>query len=354
MIYFDESGNSGANLLDTAQPTYLLLSHNYSLNECTSILSPLLELSNAEELHFKNLKKYQKTRNAILKCINDERILSSRIYRFVAHKEFMIVAQIVDQLIELVLSNNGIDIYKGGLNISTSNMIYLLGKNLWNKTLFKEMCENFVKWIRSNSEADFTIFYKSVSELYHSIQNEKEKLFVGLILLSKPFKDTVMDAYDKYTLDITLSCFVSHCNFWAEENKNPFDVVFDSSKQIDYWKDMIKFLTDKLPSQEVGYGSRKYKYPLLINSIEMVNSKSEIQIQFADIMSSSLNYTYSCISKNSVDDFSSQIEKSRLFETSGNAIWPTTLVTPEDLDMTDDTGINPLDFFVKHSMLQNL
>jgi len=47
MIYFDEAGYSGGNLLDKDQPVYLLLSHNYTETETKTMLEPLLALSNA-------------------------------------------------------------------------------------------------------------------------------------------------------------------------------------------------------------------------------------------------------------------------------------------------------------------
>lgn len=57
-IYFDEAGNSGQNLLDSEQLIYVLVSHNYSIQEAESILSPLKTDSN--EIHFSIIKKYPK------------------------------------------------------------------------------------------------------------------------------------------------------------------------------------------------------------------------------------------------------------------------------------------------------
>jgi hypothetical protein len=48
------------------------------------------------------------------------------------------------------------------------------------------------------------------------------------------------------------------------------------------------------------------------------------------------------------DDFANRIQETRLFNnTLGNKMWPTTHVTPEELDMTDPTGTNPLDFLAE-------
>jgi len=349
MIYFDEAGNTGANLLDKDQPTYLLLSHNYTKTQAKKILSPLLEISNASELHFKQLKKYTKSRKAILSCINHPLVQKDRVFQYVAHKEFMVVIQIVDQLIEHVFYKRGIDIYKGGLNISTANILYIMGTSVWDKNLFKDMCEKFVFWIRSRNGNDGVAFYTAVQKLYGTLKHKKDKQLVSFILASIPLVNEIIPAVNKYTLDATLSCFNSHCHHWANIYKQPFDVVVDNSKQIEYWEDMIKFLTDSLPEKEVGYGSRKHKYPLLIKSLKMQSSDSNLQIQLADIFGSALNYCYGQIATGKIDDFGQEIDNSLLVQTSRSVMWPGKEMTPEELDMEDETGINALDFIAENA-----
>jgi hypothetical protein len=352
MIYFDEAGNSGGNLLDAAQPTFLLLSHNYNEEEAKQILNPLLAINQAKELHFARLKKYEKSRKGILDCIGHPLIEKERIFHYVAHKEFMVVIQMVDQLIEQVLYSRGIDIYKGGLNLSTANIMYIMGNNVWNKTLFSQMGVAFVNWMRSKQENDKDVFYASVEQLYRSIKHRKDKQLVGLIRASRPFANNIMESVSKYSLDATLSCFNVHCHHWAKIYNEPFDLVLDKSKQIEYWEEMIKFMTKSLPKQEVGFGSRKYTYPLLIKSLSMADSEQNISIQLADILASSLNYCYGRMATNEMDDFSTSIYNGILPESSHNSMWPTTAVTPESLDMTDESGTNPLDFIADVAMQQ--
>jgi hypothetical protein len=347
MVYFDEAGNTGPNLLDKDQPTYLLLSHNYSKSEVNEILGVLLEVTKAKELHFKKLKRDSRSRQAIISCINHPLVKKDRVFQYVAHKEFMVVIQIVDQLIEHVLHHNGIDIYKGGLNISTANILYLMGNNVWDRQLFTDMCSKFVVWMRTKERHNGIAFYVSAQNLYSSLKHKKDKLLVSFILESLPLVQEIMPAVGKYTLDATLSCFNSHCHHWAGIYKEPFDVVVDNSKQIEYWEDMIKFLTESLPEQEVGFGSRKHKYPLLIKSLKMQPSDSSLQIQLADIFGSALNYCYSQMATGHVDDFAQEIDKSLLLQTSRAVMWPGKEMTPEELNMEDETGINPLDFIAE-------
>lgn len=348
MVYFDEAGNSGGNLLDKDQPSYVLVSHNYSEAETHTLLDPLLELSNAAELHFKNLKKYPKFRAAIIDCINHELIGPDRIYFFYAHKKFMIGLQMVDQLIESVMHYAGMNIYQTGYNIATTNLLNMLGTIAWDKALFDQMCTLFVQWIRTDTNENCEAFYDAVEKL-HRVTKPDYQDILEMILASKRHLRSIRRALNKYTLDITLSCFVAHCVFWAKiYNEQLFDITFDKSKQIDYWRDMIEFLTNSLPVAEVGFGSRKHKYPLLINSLKTTDSSESLQLQLADILASSINYLAIQMINNTTDEFSNQILSSQLFRnTSGNSMWPGTEVTPEQLDMTDPSGIDPLDFIAE-------
>ena len=344
MIYFDEAGNSGSNLLDLNQPVYLLLSHNFNVEETEEILKPLKLVSQAAELHFTKVRKYQRLRTELLKCLNHPLIQPDRVCYYVAHKQFMIAIHLVDQLIEPVLHSQGIDIYQYGSNLSTANMLHIFGIMIWDQTKYKEICGWFVKWMRSSAREDCLGFYRSVHDLRSKLSRE-DGMLLDLIMASTQHLDTIVPSLNKYTLDATLSCFNAHCQFWAEHYKKPFDIVFDRSKQIEYWKDLIAFLTENLPEGEVGYGSRKYKYPLLISNLEMNDSHESPQLQLADLFASSLNYLFINWSNGQEDRFASEIDGSLLHKNAEEKkMWPATDVTPDALNMTDGSGINPLDF----------
>lgn len=351
MIYFDEAGNSGGNLLDKDQPVFVLASHNFDLEETRHLLDPLFALSKADELHFSNLKKYNKFRNALISMFNNELFKEDRVYHYIADKKLMVSAQMVDMLIEPVLYDNDIDIYQDGSNIAMTNVLYFTGKNFW-KTDYDHICELFVKWARSAADIDWDNYWHAVKHLHDKTKKGYRDLLLA-IMLSTPHLYYIKAALNKYSLDVTLSCFVDHCNFWAKRYGKLFDVTFDESKQIEYWKDMIDFLTHHLPEGEVGFGTRKHKYPLLINSLTTAKSHDCIQLQLADLIASTLNYYSTKLINGEDDDFSKQLSTTRLFHhTLGNKIWPTTKITPEDLGMTDPSGINPLDFLA-HAALKN-
>ncbi len=347
MLYFDEAGNSGENLLDSNQPCYLLLSHDFTEEETLEILNPLLSISKAQELHFKNLRRYSSRRKLLIDCLNNKLVNKTRIHYYVAHKEFMIVIQMVDKLIEPQLYHNGIDIYVEGLNLSTANVLYIMGTRVWDKSLFKKICRLFIIWVRSSLTKDCISFYKCVKELFDTLTSEEDKELLGLILYSKKYYEQILETFEKYSLDATLSCFIEHCNHWAKIHKHGFDITFDNSKQIEHWRGMINFFAKELPEAEVGFGSRKHNYPLRIKNIFTQDSKTSKQLQLADLLASSSNYIFINKINEANDKFSNEIMNCNLGLIEGNQMWPSAAITPEQLNMLDTTGQNPLDFIAK-------
>lgn len=342
MTYFDEAGNSGDNLLDKDQPVYTLFSHDFTEDQCREIMAPLLSISNADELHFKNIKKYHNQREALLQCLRHPLVQSDHLFYYTAHKEFMIVALMVDYLFEHTAYKLGQDLYKRGQNIATANVIYIVSQH-WNREYWKEILTCFIKWIRTAKTVDAKAFYQAARKLISSLARKDEEVFIGMMLMSEPDLEEIQDSFGKFIADPTLACFVAHCTNWGNKYDSSFDVLFDSSKQIGHWLELIDFFNN-LPRREVGFGSRKHSYPLKIGKLETGDSKSSSPLQLADLFASSLNYYAINIARNISEPFTNGIEGTGLPNVPHNVMWPSDLITPEELDMTDESGTNPLDF----------
>ncbi|RXK86193.1 DUF3800 domain-containing protein [Filimonas effusa] len=349
MIYFDEAGNSGENLLDLQQPVFLLLSHNFTLTEAKEILRPLQAISKAEELHFKNVKKYAAQQRALIECFKHPLIQEGRVYFYVAHKKFMITIHLVDRLIEYVFHKRGIDIYKGGFNLSTANILAILGTSVWDTTLYDRVCVSFVQWTRTADNQDAVTFYDAVKALYRTLQHEKDRELVQWILDSEPFKEDIAESFEKFGTDATLSCFIEEIQYWSRSLNADVDATFDNSKQIEHWKSYIEYLRH-LPPAEVGFGSRKHKYPLPLKSLTLEDSKTCVELQLADLMASYLNYYFNVTATGREDAFAQQITDTRLVHVLFNRMWPGKEMRPEELGMEDTRGINPLDYLAAQAL----
>ena len=108
-----------------------------------------------------------------------------------------------------------------------------------------------------------------------------------------------------------------------------------------------------IETQEIGYGSRKMIFPTQINNLELVDSASYKSIQYADLIASTIAFMYN--NKNPKQEpFVKEIQNSKLLKLSNyHTIWPSSDLTPGDLDMKDASGQNMLDFLATQHINKN-
>lgn len=342
IIYFDESGNTGQDMLNNEQKVFVLgsVSFNYDeLNELKSIFNT------NDEVHFKKLKNSSEGRKKIITFLNHNLINEQNIFFYVVHKEFNVCGQITDLLIETVMHEKGYDLYKYGRHIAYSNWIFYFGNFFWDKSLYNKLIEEFISMIRNKTEESINKFYVTATNLYKSVE---EKSIVKPIVESKKHINQIMESIDKYSIDTTFSTFLVLCDKWYKQTKNKIDVRLDTSKQIDHYKNYLEHtmkIAERTPETiEIGYDNRKITFPPQIKSIEIVDSKNDFGVQCADLIASSITFMYNN-EKGKHAPFSKKIQESKLLQLSNaNVIWPTSEVSPEALGMSEGKGINPVDF----------
>lgn len=341
-IYFDESGNTGQDMLNKDQRVFVLASVNYTIEEQKEI-KKIFDIDG--ELHFKKLKNSGVGRQKILSFLNSKWIDEKHTILSYANKGFVTCGQVVDLLVETVLHHKGYDIYLQGRHIAYANFLFYFGNFYWNKHLFKIFLESFIEMIRTKDQAAINNFYALAEELYEQID---EKLILKPIVESKKHIGEVMSAIDQYSIDVTFSTFLVLCDKWSKQLNSKIDVRFDQSKQLQHYNKYVVKMLELAATQktkiEIGYDNRKMTFPSQINSVELVDSKEEFGVQCADLIASSLSFAYNN-EEGKFQKFSNQIKESKLFQLSNaHSIWPTDDISPEALGMSEGKGINPLDF----------
>lgn len=345
IIAFDESGNTGQNLLDLSQPYFALASVNLSSQE----VDKLFEIidSNATELHFKSLKKYAKTQRQIIELLNHELVNWSNIKCYIVHKEIALIGHIVDRFIEPLMYSIGKDIYKDRSNIIFTNLIYIFGRSSWHRNLVDEMYSKFQLFIRNSTDQTIEVFYTAVNNLIESIQDDDQKDILNLIKQSKNIKTEIVSHITNYTIDLIFPTFNVLADSWYNELQSNFEIRHDNSKAIEFWSDMIKTLSNPeiIEERKVGFGINTMTYPLKFTKIELVDSKDYKDIQIADLMASTLCYGLKNEDKVGTDEFVTNIWNSNLFNMyhhSMRALDEQTLL--KFIQEGDQEGINPLDY----------
>lgn len=350
-IYFDEAGNSGQNLLDENQPIYVLVSHNFSIEESQSILSPLK--TESEEIHFSKIKKYKKYEKPIQKILNNQAINYDRIKIAYYDKKYALCAHLVDQLVETTFYNHGFEYYEGGLNILFAQTLYLQSEFFDSKEEYTDLLFRFQKMIRTKDSGSVNDFYIKAQEIFDSIIEEGDKNFFFPILKSKDYIGGILEGINKFSIDLALPSLVILSDIWSKKESQKISIIHDDSKQVEFWKDFIEFLSKDIVKEktEVGFDKRKITYPLQIDSIEMVDSKNNIQIQLADLIGSSFAYYAKNIilEKDINDPLAKIISDTKLAKMNVHPLQPDLSFFGKKFK-GNKTDINPLDFLASKAL----
>ncbi|WP_419489308.1 DUF3800 domain-containing protein [Chryseobacterium bernardetii] len=342
-IYFDEAGNTGADLLNKDQNVFVLCSNNYTREEAYELIKLF---KNREELHFVKLKNSEAGRKSVINFLNHPLISENRIILYAADKEFVAIAQIVSQLIETFYYKNGMDLHRDNNNIVITQLIYFLSKSSWNKAQFQKLLNQFITMFRVRDEQSIKLFYNLADEFYDKLNTEDKPIFFPIVG-SKIYIMEILNYADKFTLDVTFSCFIALCGSWYNKIGQKFDVIVDNSKQLEHYLDFISTLQNlDIPEKKIGYGSRTITFPLQVNEIKLTNSEDEINIQLSDIIASSLAFIFN--NKNEKHQkFVEQIKDSKILNLKNTMTLGPNTYENSNIEYHGE-GENILDFFEKH------
>lgn len=348
IIYFDESGHTGPDLLNIDQPIFLLSSVNISEDQCEKICKTYLNDSNANELHFIQMKKYKKYHHKLIQFLDDSFFSYTNVKCFFIHKEYMIIAKFLDLFIEPEMFKDGIDYYDGGTNIAYANMHYFCLPGFCGQGRVKQFYKFFIKMIQQKTRSSIIKFFKSFDDIISNCSDKKykEELITFQYIIKKNIiQDLAL--IDKWDIEPAIPAFITLTSFWNDELRKPFKIIHDESKPLKKNKRLIEVLMDKTASRmKVGYGKEKYTLPLDVISLDFADSKIKKQLQIADIIAGIFTYwikgVYNKNNKKELWNLLNPKIKSKHYILQG--IYPSREVGVYENRIKQIGDINPLDY----------
>jgi len=348
LIAFDESGNTGADLLNQQQPVFILASSDLSIIEAEKLLLNV-HTHQAKEAKFAKLNKSNAGRGRIADFLHQALGQKERIKTTFFHKEYMVVTKIVDIIIETMAHRDGIDLYKNGTNIATSNMHYYCMPTFCGKERTREMYEAFIAMIRTQDQASISRFYYTVWQLYDASIDKDYKSSLSPILASEEMIHKILESNDSKSLDPAIPAFFDQCAYWGDRFGEYFDVLHDDSKPIFQEKQTLElFMSKTIPHKVIGYDRRKHGFPLKANGVCFGKSENDPRLQIVDLVASSSGFwARGLASGNTDDDFWSALNDLNISEFASNALWPAPVVTPAEMGTEGGHGINAVDYIAQ-------
>lgn len=296
MIFCDESGFTGINLVDSVQTSFAYVSNDFS-NEEAACLLKIFDTGQAKnEVKFSKVKKLNDIDIRYEKFFTSSLFNKNRVVISLYNKEFYLITKLVDTIIEPILYRHGLDFYKNRMNLQTSLFLYFL---LQNKERHKrEFLNSFNNLIRDQTSENLEKF-RSVSNNLKNKTND-ENLKDILSVYENVSNDVILsDISSDNIYDVITTAIYEHINAWGiRKGLYDIDVNIDT-KLLDLNIDQTKslkhqsFIRDvecmraKVGDHIKALGNTKHKYliPLPISTYRLVNSKDIIQVQVSDIIS---------------------------------------------------------------------
>ncbi|MCK4819484.1 DUF3800 domain-containing protein [bacterium] len=336
IVAFDESGNSGANLLDSEQPVFVLASVYLSSDETANLIDP-----NSDEMKFSKLRRSSIGRRKIIEILNSELLIDEKSLISGFHKPYMIITKMVDLLIEPMFYESGIDLYVRGANIALSNMLFFAMPAFIGRHAFEAMQAAFVEMIRSPSTATANQFYSILSEARSNLKDSEFAQEMDMLIATKPVAEEFFGKWDGSDLDPAIPAFVEHASIWTSRLNTEFQIVHDASKPIQQQQLVLEaMMSTSEGAVSIGYDRRKMVFPIKAKGIEFFDSSLYPQIQVADIVASSAAYVLRASLRHPTDSLAQNLQHTRVLSGSFRPVWPEAKVTPEELGTTNIDGID--------------
>jgi hypothetical protein len=278
-VYVDETGNSGQNLLDPAQPVFALAGVYLADDVAADIVAEVRSRlpSTQGEPKYGSLAKTTRGREALLRAFG--RLPAGSVRAMPVHKSFMVMTKMVDQLIEPLFHAAGLNLYEEQQALALAGVMHVGGRGFGERAAYDRMLLVFVDWVRQRTSTDdlfgaigafkATVTHESVARWFETLGNCRS--------VADEMAADIASGRTRDVLDPAVPVLYHLClDLGASIGR--FRLVHDSSKVVDRWTATLRtahFFPD--PARPGGFVQQ-----MPVSRIDFADSKAHPQLQLAD------------------------------------------------------------------------
>jgi hypothetical protein len=282
-VYCDESGNTGAALLDPEQPFFALASTCLEPDTSARLIRPLLR-DGQREVKYSRVKGSKEGQRQLIELLSSPELHAAVCKFRVTDKKYYLVAHLVDKLIEPPLHEAHLDLYASDAHVSLTNVWYFAGSRIFPGGHWKRVLEAFLDAARQLSPASFERFDRALERAYRTAPSESHDFATGLFLARGRLPDFLGCYVGMTVFDPAVDDFAALMHAWMKATPGPFAVTHDRSKPLARSAELLRALMAPAPTRGIGYGNRKHELPLRISQLKFGNSEDHPSLQLADLI----------------------------------------------------------------------
>ena len=300
-MYADESSSTGENLLDASQPVFCVAGVHMSTERAQRIIDDVCSHLPAThgEPKYTSLAKTDNGRAALLTAFAS--FDGAVVRAYLAHKRFMVVAKLVDMLVEEYFHENGYDMYGDGSAVGLANLIYLVGPVMGDAAAFEDLLETFVGTVRTRTRASVNDLFTAIAT-YKSTASPEWANTIDLLELTRGQANEAVELVAsgelRDSLDPAIPCLYSLCEDMGTR-LGRFSLVHDNSNVLARGATQLLKLHE-LPDP-LRPGSSMDSLP--VSAISFSDSATVPQLQIADWVAGAARQWATGISTGNMDRF---------------------------------------------------
>ncbi|HUI20618.1 MAG TPA: DUF3800 domain-containing protein [Methylocella sp.] len=285
-IFFDESGNTGLNLLDPQQKFFSVGSTDLVEADALVILKRHFPRHIGQDIKFKKLFRSTSNYKALIDFAKTVGSQPNRFFCFLMDKRFALLCRLIDWLVEPMFHERGYDWYKDDYARSYANLCHLaFSKRDDNEELLEKVTSIYYAFTQDPSKSTLV----EMQHQYREIANADLPL-VGHFMEyfaagAKEFENHHTLADFKGRDDLHVTSVVSSVGWWRAHHDEDFDVVHDQSTHFfdrnEIW-DLVSSMSAS--GAVVRVGPKSIRFPLRVKSTTPGDSKLLSSLQICDLI----------------------------------------------------------------------
>ncbi|RYG39296.1 MAG: DUF3800 domain-containing protein [Burkholderiales bacterium] len=339
--YFDESGNTGARLLDSDQPVFALAAVRCDAAVASELLAPIKGA--AQEVKYSKVRSRPRGQKAILEALSSPLLDQVSVLLYPVDKRYYLASQLVDKIIEPAWYDRGHDLYARDGAINLARVWHYVGPHIFPGWRWDHVLSTFQDALRTRDATAFRAFEACLELCARDSPPRYAELLADLQACDGQLDQLLGIFPSSVSFDPAVDAFIALVTEAVSLQGYPIEVIHDESKPLRAQERLLRALTDQdQPVREVGYGARRMNLPLRVEHLSFADSTALPQLQLADLFA---GVTVDCLlawsGQRECTPFHDALKESRLGQMPMNGILPSPNIEASAPPALGD--INPVD-----------
>jgi Protein of unknown function (DUF3800) len=285
-LFFDESGFTGADLLNPEQPHFCVATTAINDEIAGQILAKSFPRYQGDEFKFTNIWRRHRNRDGLLEFARLVGEKNEDVFIYWIDKKFCVLTKLVDFLIEPPAHKAGLDFYAGGYAPRYCNMWYYGIQFFGTPELYDRTVEIYQAFARDPSLRTLSNLQITLEIMANSVADELRVFYKAASLGARTFLQLHDLDEHRSSSEIQFTTVLQCVAHWRNIRDEDFIVLHDKSSNFFRSSELWERITGpKVPQQihEAADGSAN-RFPLRVTQTEAVDSRDHAGIQLCDVL----------------------------------------------------------------------